>query len=222
MRPPLAPWAALWLAALVGFIVMAAFAAAHDTFPADIWIAHRWQDIDSGFLRAVLDRTATFADLPLLAVAIFAFGLIFFLLAGPVPSLLVLAAVPVARPFNIAVKAIVDRPRPSASIVEVHGHPGDASFPSGHSEAAIALYGMVFYLATVHVRDVRIRLALQAVSLWVIVLTTAQRVYSGEHWPSDVAGGLLLGAIAIAPLILAHRLWLSRRSPATDRPAVRS
>jgi membrane-associated phospholipid phosphatase len=222
MRPHLALWLALWLAALAGFIVIAAFASAHDTFPADIWMAHRLQEIHSGFFSDVLNRTADFADLPLLAGAIVVGAAVFFGLAGPVPALLVLASVPLARPFNIAVKALVDRPRPSSSIVRVESHPTDAAFPSGHAEAAIALYGMVFYLAAVYVKDARIRLPLQLLSAWVIVLTAFQRVYSGEHWPSDVVGGTLLGGLALAALIAAHRLYLtSARRPESQSAAVR-
>lgn len=222
MRPHPALWLALWLAALAGFIVMAAFASAHNTFPADIWLAHRLQDIHSGFFSDVLNSTAGFADLPLLIFATVVGTVVFFALAGPVPALLVLASVPLGRPFNIAMKALVDRPRPSSSIIRVEGPNSDAAFPSGHAEAAIALYGMLFYLVTVYVKDARVRLPLQLLFAWVIVLTGLQRVYSGAHWPSDVVGGTLLGGLALAALIAAHRLYLTSSSrPESQRAAVR-
>jgi len=39
-------WLSCLLAAL-GFAIVAAFAAATDYFPADLWLAHRLQDIDA-------------------------------------------------------------------------------------------------------------------------------------------------------------------------------
>ncbi len=222
MRPFPAIYAIVWLIALMGFVTMAAFAAAHDTFPADVWLTHRLQDVHSGVLTHLLDRTAGFAGWPLIALVALLAGLVFLAFAGPGPALLVIMSVPLARPFNIATKEIVERPRPSAGLVRVHDQPTDFSFPSGHAEAAIVLFGVIFYLATVHLRDVRLRLPLQLVSLWVIVFTCIQRVYSGAHWPSDVAGGLYLGGLALAVLIAAHRLYLTWREAGTGSAAVRS
>ncbi len=222
MRPFPALYAIVWLIAVAGFVAMAAFAAAHDTFPADVWLTHRLQDVHSGLFAHLLDRTADFADLPLLAIVALLAGIVFLAFAGPGPALLVILSVPFARPFNIATKELVERPRPSASLVRVHDQPTDFSFPSGHAEAAIVLFGIIFYLATVHLRDVRLRLPLQMASAWAIIFTCVQRVYVGDHWPSDVAGGLYIGGLALAALIATHRLYLAWREPATGSATVRS
>ncbi len=207
---PLPVYAIVWLVALAGFVTMAAFAAAHDTFPADVWLAHRLQDIDSSALAHLLDRTADFADLPLIALAALLAGIVFLAFAGRGPALLVIMSVPLERPLDIVTKQIVERPRPSAALVRVHDQPTDFSFPSGHVEAAVVLYGIIFYLATVHLRDVRLRLPLQVVSAWALILTCVQRVYVGDHWPSDVLGGIYLGLLMLAVLIAIDRLVIPK------------
>jgi len=63
LRPALL---ALWVGAAAGFAVLAAFAAAHDTFPSDVWLTHRLQDVHGGLYRDLLDGTAELVELPLM------------------------------------------------------------------------------------------------------------------------------------------------------------
>ena len=62
--------------------------------------------------------------------------------------------------------------------------PGDASFPSGHTAAAFAV---VFALKTAGSPLWRPALALA-------VVTAFSRLYLYVHWPTDILGGVLLGA----------------------------
>jgi undecaprenyl-diphosphatase len=65
------------------------------------------------------------------------------------------------------------------------------SFPSGH------LARTTFLAAVVHVP------AWLAVSVVALMMVT--RVYLGEHWPSDVLGGLLLGLLVAQVATVAER-----------------
>ena len=62
--------------------------------------------------------------------------------------------------------------------------PGDASFPSGHTAAAFAVVFALRFSGSPLWRPV---LALAAV-------TAFSRLYLYVHWPTDVLGGVLLGA----------------------------
>jgi membrane-associated phospholipid phosphatase len=120
------------------------------------------------------------------------------------------------------VKEVVHRPRPSEALVHMNNHLTDPSFPSGHALNSMLLYGFLFYLAMVYLRNIWLRLAVQAACLWLIIGNGLQRVYSGEHWTSDVLGGYLLGAIGVALLIAAHRLVILPREGVPYRKPARS
>ncbi len=221
MRPRLAPYLALWLAALLGFAPLAGFAAAYDRFPADVWLAHRLQDIDSAAFRRALDLPEALADLPyVLAVWLPALALLW--LQRRFQQALLLFVAPLGWLANTGLKQLVDRPRPSADLVRVADHSSGPSFPSGHTITAVLIFGFLFYLATALLRPLWLRLPAQLACLYGIVFTGLARVYHGAHWPSDVLGALYLGVLALAVLIALDRLAASTRSGATNPGRFRS
>lgn len=204
MRPGASPWA-LWLLFLAGFAVLSGFAAAFDRFPADLWLAERLQEIDAeAFVRA-LDWAEDLADTPWI-VGVWLAGVVALFAAARRWEAVLLLASMLQRPLNVGVKELVDRPRPDPDLVMVSDHPSSPAFPSGHADAAIVLYGFLFYFITIFVRRPALRLAGQAACLWVILFTGMERVHVGAHWPSDVLGGFYLGGLILAALIAVHGL----------------
>ncbi len=194
----------LWFLLLCGLVVLSVFAAAYDRFPADLWLVRRFQEIDSSAFAGALNWTADVVDgweLMVLGAA----GVALLLLARRWLEALLLLVTPAASLLNTTAKEIVNRPRPSAGLVEVSDHPGGSSFPSGHADSAIVIYGLLFYFITVSVNQPSLRLLGQVACLWVILFTGMQRVYTGVHWPSDVLGGYYLGGLLLAALIGIHR-----------------
>jgi membrane-associated phospholipid phosphatase len=86
---------------------------------------------------------------------------------------------------------MIDRNRPA--VRHLDGAPPTSSFPSGHTAAAITLYGA---LAIIAVR-VGARAWLRGLALTLAVLVPAcvafARLYRGMHYPTDVLGGAVLG-----------------------------
>jgi len=85
---------------------------------------------------------------------------------------------------------VIARPRPAVSHLDAA--PPTSSFPSGHTAAALALYGAIILVARYH----RVRWP-----IWLLLLIPlavgASRLYRGMHHPSDVIAGLLLGTACL-------------------------
>lgn len=81
------------------------------------------------------------------------------------------------------------RPEVITRLVEV----ASPSFPSGHSLMAAVVYPTLGAMLARLVQHVRLKLYLLGVSIVLMVLIGASRVYLGVHYPSDVLAGWMLG-----------------------------
>jgi undecaprenyl-diphosphatase len=81
----------------------------------------------------------------------------------------------------------------------------NASYPSGHTAAAIAVYcGLALLLAST-IRNRTFGVAIWSIAVGIAVLEAASRMYRGMHHPLDVAGGVVVGVASICALVLAAR-----------------
>lgn len=115
------------------------------------------------------------------------------------------------------VKAAVDRPRP------VWRHPVDAahyaSFPSGHAMTATVVCGALLWLLYVRRGRDPLWWTVFGVALISVVGVGLTRVWLGVHWPSDVLGGWLWGALTVAVAVaLAPGAADRRRERQPERP----
>ncbi len=104
-----------------------------------------------------------------------------------------LTAVVSALGVDAVVKLVVDRDRPpDTSFTGL-----EDSYPSGHIVQAVLLAGLVplaLHVLTDRKAMPRVVGALLAVG---VVLASLQRMHASLHWPTDVLGGLALGATAV-------------------------
>jgi undecaprenyl-diphosphatase len=98
--------------------------------------------------------------------------------------------------LNELLKLTFQRVRPS--LFPGPFHLTTYSFPSGHSMGSIACYGMLAFVGIrlLNSRSGKILLAIAAVLL--VLGVGLSRVYFGVHYPTDVLGGYLAGAIWLA------------------------
>ncbi len=128
-------------------------------------------------------------------------------------SLVVVVAIVGELLIFLVITAVVHRARPA--VAQLDQAPPTSSFPSGHTGAAVALYGC---LTVILLRNVKPRWA--AVSLAVLgcvipVVVAASRVYRGMHYPTDVLAGALAGGIWLAVVLV---VLLPTRTITADSP----
>jgi membrane-associated phospholipid phosphatase len=98
---------------------------------------------------------------------------------------------------------LVPRDRPPVHRLE--DLPVNASYPSGHTAAAVAVYAGLVLLLTAHLTSsLRKALAWTGVIL-IVTFVAMSRMYRGMHHPIDVLGGVLVGIGAILVLLFACR-----------------
>lgn len=131
---------------------------------------------------------------------------------------LVLAAIAGELVIFLAVTATVHRPRPPVPRLDVS--PATSSFPSGHTAAAVALYGCLAVVLLLTYPRRRGSSAVAAVLFALPVVVGLCRLYRGMHYPSDVVVGALGGGLWL--LIVVTTLRPVDPPPALDARRVRA
>ena len=105
---------------------------------------------------------------------------------------------------NSQLKDLYDTQRPyQAFPAEMHpiwaGSGPGHSFPSGHSQNAATVWGMI----ATGVRSWWARIGIIAL----ILLIGVSRLFLQVHWPVDVVGGLLIGGFLLGMYFVAQKAW---------------
>jgi membrane-associated phospholipid phosphatase len=116
----------------------------------------------------------------------------------------VLFAVAVESGTYRATTLFVERRRPDVERLE--SLPVEASYPSGHTAASIALYSGLALLLTSSLGRGRWRYAVWAVALAIPPFVALSRIYRGMHHPIDTLAGVPIGVAAILVVVFACRV----------------
>lgn len=108
-------------------------------------------------------------------------------------SWIVVAAITGELWIFLAVTYTVQRPRPAVELMD--SAPPTSSFPSGHTAAAIALYGCIAVLVWRRFHGNVTAWLGTTLLLLVPVAVAVSRLYRGMHFPTDVAVGALGGSL---------------------------
>jgi undecaprenyl-diphosphatase len=118
-------------------------------------------------------------------------------------AIMLVLAVAGSALVGAALKATIRRPRPDLFLPLVRA--SGWSFPSGHTLNAIALYGMLAWLAG-QARPGWQRVLLTAGAFGWAGLVGFSRIYLGAHYPSDVAASMLIGILWLSVLLRVGQL----------------
>jgi membrane-associated phospholipid phosphatase len=126
-------------------------------------------------------------------------------------AFLLLAGLAIELSVFLVSNKIVARPRPAVS--HLGGTPSTFSFPSGHTAATVVLYGGVAVIVAVATNRWWPRIVLWILAVGLTVAVGLSRVYRGEHYPTDVVAGLLLGIGSLVAGVFIIRVTGVNHSP---------
>jgi len=98
---------------------------------------------------------------------------------------------------------VVPRDRPGVHRLE--NLPLDASYPSGHTAASVAVYSGFVLLLTSRFTDSTYRALAWTLAILMTTFVALSRLYRGMHHPLDVAGGVIVGIGAVLVVLFACR-----------------
>ncbi|HZH62787.1 MAG TPA: phosphatase PAP2 family protein [Metabacillus sp.] len=98
---------------------------------------------------------------------------------------------------NKVLKALVARERPAFPQYIEDGY----SFPSGHVMVGVLLFGMIAYNLMKRTSQKSIKQTIFYVTSVLILLIGFSRLLEGEHFLTDVIGGILVGSIMLMGMI---------------------
>jgi undecaprenyl-diphosphatase len=207
-----------WPLLALGLALMALFAA--DTFaastyaylPFDVPVERFIQSVNWGPLVQVFTFLDWIEGVRQQALALAGIAVIAAVNWRSVPMVVVAA---LSGAIYSVTAMVIQRPRPSEELVHVIRHTGSSSYPSGH----VAFFSWFLVMLIVCIALGRLPKAAVTI-LWVvaalILLTVCiGRIYLGEHWPSDIVGGLALGlgctSIALSVRLLSNPVFARKK-----------
>jgi len=107
--------------------------------------------------------------------------------------------------LNMELKRYFERARPD--IAEMLRLAQGYSFPSGHAMGSTVVLGALSYLAVRTTTRWQWKAAWLALAWTLIAAIALSRVYLGVHWISDVAAGVVAGALWVGVTTLAYETW---------------
>jgi len=188
-------YVAVYALCLILFGLLCYWVSQYQRLPGDTAVYDWFAGIDLPFAKSLMRFISFFGEtIPAVVTVALVVAVLFFyrrrleaFFVGAMPGLGLLLV--------WLVKTLLDRLRPN----------GDGlSFPSGHVTYAIVFAGLLLYLLPELVENKKLVRTLRVVMLLFIVAMVISRLYLGEHWLSDVLGGVLLGGLFLAPTMVLY------------------
>ncbi|MBI4788477.1 MAG: phosphatase PAP2 family protein [Chloroflexi bacterium] len=193
------------IAAILAFLVLAVLARTVAYFTFDVVITRNVQTINAIGFDGLMRALSWIGFAPQVGF-IAAFVIAFLYVSGlKWESAMTLFGVIGISAIGLAAKILVVRPRPSADLVNVISQLSDFSFPSGHVLFFTTFFGFLLFLGYTLLKATWGRTLLIVLFGGMVGLIGISRIYTGDHWASDVLAAYLLGSVWLALMVHVYR-----------------
>jgi len=119
---------------------------------------------------------------------------LFLILKKKNTSFIIAIVIIISTLVNNVIKLVIRRERPIVlRLVEEKSF----SFPSGHTMAAVTMYGILLYLVLKSNMNKHLKRIFSIILALIPILVSLSRVYLGAHFASDVFGAFLMSIILL-------------------------
>ncbi len=177
----------------------------HAALPIDILLSRAMQKRTSGLLRTTSVTISYTGEATLLNLLAIAVAGVLWKVRRRLEAMMLAGTCLTGTLLRVVIRTIVNRPRPNPLLVRMAQKPKGKSFPSGHVVTSVTFWGWLCILGLRYLKGRQ--KALVSLPALVMTLIGPARVYSGQHWPSDVLGGYLLGGAWLSLSLQWYLAW---------------
>ncbi len=177
----------------ITFILLSLYVIAEPPQFLDIHISEEMQENQNGFLNNIMIGISWLGRTTVSVIIVLLLSLFLILKKYRNEALLIISTL-FSGIIGLALKILINRPRPSKDFVVLLEETKYQSFPSGHVLFYTVFFGsLILIILSTNIFSKRLKTISALACLSMIFFGAVSRVYLGAHWFTDVLGGFILG-----------------------------
>lgn len=185
---------------ILAFTILSIFIDHNPILPFDTRASLFIQQYQADWLDKVMLAISFFGELPWSLLSVLVVAAIFYWQKYKREGLYI-ASILVSGLIILAIKNLINRPRPTAFYVRLVEVNRFQSYPSGHVLSYVLFFGfLIFLMDRLPTIPKATRNVVTYLSAFLMIFIAPSRIYLGAHWFTDTLGGFLLGLICLFPL----------------------
>lgn len=184
-----------------GIIGLTFFVQSYPIPGFDLFVTQEIQKLKTGNFTSLMEFISIFGNSVGIPLCVIFTALFFYLTYHRREACFTLAVI-LPDLFNLLLKILIHRPRPTLENAKIFLKFAQSSFPSGHVVHYVVFFGFLLAVMIVK-RNISSfwRIFVGTLSAFLILTVSLSRIYLGAHWATDVIGGYLFGFVYLGIIL---------------------